>query len=84
MEAKNNRNGDYLNHISYFNDGAEKEIRLNNLQNWFMKKVSKYRNTMLCIEYMEYKRTAFLIFCWRFCWHTDFCCGYFRKYISAA
>ncbi|NLZ36957.1 MAG: ABC transporter ATP-binding protein [Clostridiales bacterium] len=59
MEAENNRNGDYLNHISYFNDGAEKEIRLNNLQNWFMKKVSKYRNTMLCIEYMEYKRTAF-------------------------
>lgn len=59
MHAENNRSGDYLNYICYFNEGAEKEIRLNNLQNWFMKKVSKYRNTMLGIEYMEYRRSVF-------------------------
>ena len=58
LEAENNRNGDYLNYISYFNEGAEKEIRLNNLQNRFMQKVAKYRNTMLGIEYKEYKRSA--------------------------
>ena len=43
LEAENNRNGDYLNYISYFSEGAEKEIRLNNLQNQFMQKVAKYR-----------------------------------------
>ena len=58
LEAENNRNGDYLNYISYFSEGAEKEIRLNNLQNQFMQKVAKYRNTMLGIEYKEYKRSA--------------------------
>lgn len=59
LETENNRIGDYLNYISYFNEGAEKEIRLNHLQNWYMEKISDYRNTMLRIEYGEYKRSAF-------------------------
>ncbi len=59
VEAENDRFGDYLNYISYFDQGAEKEIRINNLQSWFMEKVKKYRSTMLGIEYGEYKRTAF-------------------------
>lgn len=58
LDAENNRIGDYLNGIAYFNEGAEKEIRLNSLQDWYMRKVSGFRQTMLRIQYGNYKRSA--------------------------
>ncbi len=58
LDAENNRIGDYLNGISFFNEGAEKEIRLNSLQDWYMRKVSGFRQTMLRIQYGNYKRSA--------------------------
>lgn len=60
LETDNNRVGDYLNHVSFFNEGAEKELRLNSLTNWFMSKTMKYRENMLKIEYREYKFNAII------------------------
>lgn len=58
LYAANNRIGDYLNNIAYFNQGAAKEIRVNNLQNWFMKKVKSFRDEMLHLQYGDFKMNA--------------------------
>lgn len=58
LYAENDHVGDYLTGLAYFNQGAEKEIRLNNLQNWFMKKILKYRGEMLNLQCRDFRRYA--------------------------
>jgi len=49
-EAENSRYVEYLLDLSYYNEGGAKEIRLNNLQDWYMHKTVTYRNEMLGIH----------------------------------
>lgn len=58
LYAANNRVGNYLTNTAYFNPGAAKEIRVNNLSNWFMSKIKGFRNEMLRLQYGDYKRSA--------------------------
>lgn len=58
LYAVNNRIGDYLNGVAYFNHGAAKEIRINNLQKWFMGKIKLYRDEMLRLQYGDFKMNA--------------------------
>ena len=54
-DAKNSRAIDYLQGLSYFDQGAEKEIRVNNLQNWFIDKMKHYRGNMVKMQYKDFK-----------------------------
>ncbi len=56
--AANDRRGNYLNNIVYFNQGAAKELRINNLSGWIMKKVKGYRDEMLSLQYGDFRRYA--------------------------
>ena len=56
--AANDRIGNYLIGAAYFNQGVAKEIRINNLNGWFMGKIKGYRNEMLRLQYGNFKRNA--------------------------
>ena len=58
LDAENGRHGDYLYHIAY-SEGGAKEIRLNSLQQWYMGKIKIYRNTMLNLQFGDFKRFTF-------------------------
>lgn len=55
---KNQITGNYLEGLAYFNPGAEKELRVNSLQNWFMGKIKQYRGEMLRLQYRDFRRYA--------------------------
>jgi ABC-type multidrug transport system fused ATPase/permease subunit len=60
MYAQNDRLGNYLTDLCYFNDGAAKEIRLNNIQDWLMGKIKGYRSEMVAMQLEDYRLyTAF-------------------------
>lgn len=52
---KNQLVGAYLEGLAYFNHGAEKEIRVNNLQEWFLGKIKGYRRDMLRWQYHDFR-----------------------------
>lgn len=56
--AQNDRVGNYLNGVAYFDKGAAKELRLNNLEEWFMGKIRAYRDEMLELQYSDFKLYA--------------------------
>lgn len=56
--AKNERVGNYLQGLAYFDFGAQKEIRVNSLQTWFMTKINDYRSEMLHLQYRDFRRNA--------------------------
>lgn len=56
--AKNERVGNYLQGLAYFDYGAQKEIRVNSLQSWFMTKINDYRSEMLHLQYRDFRRNA--------------------------
>jgi len=58
LYAKNDRIGDYLMGLAYFNQGAQKELRVNNLQAWFMEKILRYRGEMVRLQYKDFRRHA--------------------------
>lgn len=58
--AANNRKGNYLDGMAYFNPGAAKEIRINKIEPWFMSKVTDFREEMLRLQYEDFgKDTLF-------------------------
>ena len=57
-DAKQNRIGDYLYGLVYSNHGAEKEIRLNNLESWLMGKIKHFREEMLRKQYMQFRMST--------------------------
>lgn len=56
--AQNDRVGNYLNNVAYSDKGAAKELRLNNLESWFMGKIHGYRDEMLRLQYGDFRRYA--------------------------
>ncbi len=56
--AQNDRAGNYLNNVAYSDKGAAKELRLNNLDSWFMGKIHAYRDEMLGLQYADFRRYA--------------------------
>lgn len=56
--ARNDRLGNYLLRVAYFNEGGAKEIRVNNLQEWFMGKIIGFRNEMVTMQYGVFRRDA--------------------------
>lgn len=53
--GKCDRVGNYLNYTGFMNPGAAKEIRINNIREWFLKKIWKYRNEMLSNQYRDFR-----------------------------
>lgn len=62
LHAENDRVGNYLTSLCYFNQGAAKEIRVNSLQGWFLGKVRGFRHRMVSIQFKEF-RMRFLLQC---------------------
>lgn len=56
LTAQNDRTGNYLNSLCYFNQGAAKEIRVNAIQSWFLKKIKDFRYKMVKFQYKEFRR----------------------------
>ena len=56
--AANNRKGNYLDGMAYFNPGAAKEIRINKIEPWFMSKVTDFREEMLGLQYGDFGRNT--------------------------
>ena len=54
--AQNERTGNYLTNLCYFNEGASKEIRSNCIQSWFLNKVKGYRNKLVELQFREFRR----------------------------
>ncbi|MBE6574818.1 MAG: ABC transporter ATP-binding protein [Ruminococcaceae bacterium] len=58
LMGKSNRTGDYLNGLAYYQKGAQKEIRVNALQDWFMGKILHYREEMVHLQYRDFRRNS--------------------------
>lgn len=56
--SDNSRYVEYLFNIAYFNVGTMKEIRVNNLQDWYLKKNKIYRDDMIRLQYKSFKLSA--------------------------
>lgn len=57
--TENTRYVEYLFNIAYYNTGIMKEIRVNNLEDWYMDKNKKYREDMLRLQYKSFRLHAF-------------------------
>lgn len=60
LHAENDRVGNYLTSLCYFNQGAAKEIRVNSLQGWFLGKVRGFRHRMVSLQYKEFRMRLLL------------------------
>lgn len=49
-EAENFKVGDYLDYLQYYCEGAGKEVRVNNAQDWLFDKISVFRDRMVSIQ----------------------------------
>ena len=58
LYAQNDREGNYLSRVAYFDAGGQKEIRVNNLENWFVSKNNQYREKMLAFQYKDFRYSA--------------------------
>ena len=58
LYAQNDREGNYLSRVAYFDAGGQKEIRVNNLENWFIAKNNQYREKMLAFQYKDFRYSA--------------------------
>jgi ABC-type multidrug transport system fused ATPase/permease subunit len=52
--TQNDRVGNYLTDVTYYNSGTSKEIRINSAQGWMMKKITAWRNGMVTLQYVDY------------------------------
>lgn len=55
-EADNGKKGNYIDQIQYFSEGAAKELRVNNAQEWLFKKITDFRECMLKIQFKSFKQ----------------------------
>ena len=58
LYAQNDREGNYLSRVAYFDVGGQKEIRVNSLENWFITKNNQYREKMLTLQYKDFRYSA--------------------------
>ena len=56
--SENSRYIEYLFNIAYYNTGTMKEIRVNDLQEWYLDKNKKYRDEMVKLQYKSFKLSA--------------------------
>ena len=56
--SENSRYNEYLFNIAYYNTGTMKEIRVNDLQEWYLDKNKKYRDEMVKLQYKSFKISA--------------------------
>lgn len=56
QEAANNKIGRYIDSLQYYSEGAAKELRVNNAQNWLFGKITAFRERMLEIQFMAFGR----------------------------
>ncbi len=54
--AENDREGGYLTSICYFREGSAKELRVNDLYDWFLNKVKGFRNNMVVMQFGEFNK----------------------------
>ena len=57
--ATNSRHIEYLFDVAFTNNGTAKEIRVNNLDKWYMNQNKKYRDEMVSLQYKSFKLYAF-------------------------
>ena len=57
LDAENGRHGNYLYQIAR-SEGGAKEIRINNMQRWYMGKTKIYRSSMLNLQFGDFKRNT--------------------------
>ena len=50
-EATNYKSGNYIDFLQYYCEGAAKELRINNAQNWMFEKIKVFREQMLKIQF---------------------------------
>ncbi len=55
-QARNDKVGAYLESLQYFNQGAQKEIRVNALYDWFFDKMKGFRDRMVSIQFVLMKQ----------------------------
>lgn len=60
LHAENDRAGNYLTSLCYFNQGAAKELRVNSLQSWFLGKVRGFRHRMVSLQFKEFRMRLLL------------------------
>lgn len=58
LSGKNDRALDYLNGLAYYQKGAQKELRVNALQDWFMGKVLLCRGEMVRMQLRDFRMNA--------------------------
>ena len=58
LTGKNDRVLDYLNGVAYYQKGAQKELRVNALQDWFMGKVLCCRSEMVRMQFRDFRRNT--------------------------
>lgn len=57
--SENSRYTEYLFNIAYYNNGTMKELRVNDLQEWYLDKNKKYRDDMVKLHYKSFRLSAF-------------------------
>lgn len=57
--VENSRYIEYLFNVAFYNKGTAKEIRINNLEDWYMSKNKQYRKEMIQLQYKSFKLYAF-------------------------
>lgn len=55
-EAENNKVGGYLDYLQYYDEGAAKEVRADNAQDWLFGKISAFRDRMVSIQLRSFRR----------------------------
>lgn len=58
QSAENSRYIEYLLGLTYHSPGGAKEIRLNSLQDWYMRKTKRYRDEMVGIQFTSFSMSA--------------------------
>lgn len=58
-EAENNKVGNYIDYLQYYNEGAAKEVRVNNAQDWLFGKIKDFRDRMVSIQLRGFNQYNF-------------------------
>lgn len=55
-EAENNKVGGYLDYLQYYDEGAAKEVRVDNAQDWLFGKIGAFRDRMVSIQLRSFRQ----------------------------
>lgn len=60
LHAKNDRVGNYLMDVAYFNQSGIKELRIHSARAWFLEKVYAWRGRMVQLHMLDFRLQAFM------------------------